>query len=219
MPRAHRDAAWRLARLRQARLYLCTPLRERLGGFVERVLATGVDVVQLRDKHAAREDLAAAAEDLRAVCARHDALLIVNDDPALAAEVDADGVHVGQDDGTVTDARAAVTAHRLVGRSTHGPAQLTAALRTDADYLGVGPVHATPTKEGRPGVGLGPVRDAVARADRPWFVTGGMTPHTIPEVVAAGAERVVVVRALTEADDPVAATAALRAAIAPAPPR
>ncbi len=213
MPRAHRDAAWRLARLRRAQLYLCTPVRDDLEAFVDGVLGAGVDVVQVRDKHAARAAVADAVAAVRPVCARHDALLIVNDDPALAAEADADGVHVGQEDGTVTAARAAVTAHRLVGRSTHGPEELTAALRTDADYLGVGPVHATPTKEGRPGVGLGPVHDAVARADRPWFVTGGMTAETLGEVVAAGARRVVAVRALTEADDPVAAAAALRAAL------
>jgi thiamine-phosphate pyrophosphorylase len=120
-------------------------------------------------------------------------------------------VHVGQDDAPVAEARAVVGTDRIVGRSTHAPADLAAS--TDADYVAVGPVHATPTKPGRPAAGLDYVRHAAAHAPMPWFAIGGIDRSTIGDVVAAGARRVVVVRAIAEAEDPGAATAALLAAL------
>lgn len=210
---ALRDRAWRRARLAEARLYLCTDHRdggEGLAAFLDAVLGAGVDLVQLRDKAADRDTLVAASAVFRVAARRHGALFVLNDDPALAAEVGADGVHVGQDDAPVAVARRAVGPEAIVGLSTHGPSEFDAGLATDADYLAVGPVHATPTKAGRPPIGLGPVRHAAAVAgERPWFVTGAMSIETAPDVLAAGARRLVVVRALTEAEDPATAARAL----------
>lgn len=211
-----RSGAWRRQQLAAARLYLCADRHGPAGGgdlagFLDAVLGAGVDLVQLRDKTADAETLRAAAAVYRAAADRHGALFVLNDDPGLAAEVGADGVHVGQDDAPPAEARALVGPDRLVGLSTHTPDEFDAGLADrDADYLCVGPVHATPTKAGRAAVGLGPVRHAAARAgDRPWFVTGGMAPAKAPEVLAAGGRGLVVVRALTEAADPGAVTAAL----------
>ncbi|MBW3578404.1 MAG: thiamine phosphate synthase [Actinobacteria bacterium] len=209
-----RDGAWRRQRLADARLYLCTPQRDDLEAFLDTVLAAGVDIVQLRDKDAARTALVRAAETLRVTVERHEALFIVNDDPELAVEVGADGVHVGQDDPSPRDAREVVGDQLMIGRSTHDVGQVSRALKEDCDYFAVGPVHATPTKAGRPPAGLAPVRLAAAVArDKPWFAIGGMAPDTVPEVRAAGARRVVVVRAITDAADPGAAVAQLRAAL------
>ena len=212
MTGARRDRAWRLRRLADARVYLCTDGRDARGDlaeFLDAVLGAGVDMVQLRDKDADGDALASAAAVTRAAALRHGALFVLNDDPQLAAAVDADGVHVGQDDAPVRDARGAVGPDRIVGLSTHGDAQFDAGLATHADYLAVGPVTPTPTKPGRAGIGLDPVRHAAAVADRPWFVTGGMAADTVEPVLGAGARRVVVVRAITEAADPAAAAAAV----------
>lgn len=207
-----RDGGWRRDRLARARLYVCTPLRDDLEAFLDAVLGAGVDVAQLRDKHATPDAQRAAAPAFRAACRRHDALFVVNDDPALGAECDADGVHVGQHDPSPAAARATVGPDRIVGLSTHSTAQFDAGLRQDVDYLAIGPVRATPTKQGRPGIGVAPVRHAARVAgDLPWFVTGGMAAATAPEVLAAGARGLVVVRAITHARDPAAATAAIRA--------
>jgi thiamine-phosphate pyrophosphorylase len=192
----------RRVRLASARLYLCTPLRPDLDVFLDAVLSGGVDVVQLRDKQADRAAQRAAAPVFAAAAARHDALFVINDDPDLAAEVGADGIHVGQDDMPPHEVRAIVGPDVLIGRSTHAVAEVDAALGEDCDYFAVGPVEATPTKQGRLGIGLAPLRHAAAVADRPWFVTGGMSPSTVAPVLAAGARRVVVVRALTDAADP-----------------
>lgn len=208
-----RDGAWRRRRLDDARLYLCVDRRAEQGdleGLLDGVLAAGVDMVQLRDKAAARHELRAAAAVFRDAADRHGALFVLNDDPALAADVHADGVHVGQEDAPPAEARMVVGADRLVGRSTHCVDQIDRALVEDCDYFSVGPVHATPTKEGRPPIGLGPLRHAAAVAgDRPWFVTGGMAPDTAGAVLATGARRLVAVRAITEAPDPATAAAAL----------
>jgi thiamine-phosphate pyrophosphorylase len=210
-----RDGAWRRRRLADARLYLCTDRRVERGdleAFLEAVLAAGVDIVQLRDKVADEAALREAAAAFRRCAHRHGVLFVLNDVPELAATVDADGVHVGQEDPAPEAARAVVGAERLVGRSTHSEAQVDRALGEDCDYLAVGPVHPTPTKEGRPGVGLAPLRHAAAVAgDRPWFVTGGMSTDTAPAALQAGARRLVVVRAITEAADPARATAAIAA--------
>ena len=176
-------------------------------------LAGGVDMVQLRDKTASDAELRSAAATLRSLCDAHEALLWVNDRPDLAVELGLDGVHVGQDDEPVEAVRAAVGPDVLVGLSTHSPEQLERALGGEADQLSVGPVWETPTKEGRPAAGLGYVRHAAVRAaGRAWFAIGGIDMDNVREVSEAGAERIVVVRAIRDAADPRAAAAALRAA-------
>jgi thiamine-phosphate pyrophosphorylase len=175
--------------------------------FLSAAVRGGVDIVQLRMKDASDGAILAAAERF----ARHDVLLIINDRPDLAAAAGADGVHVGQDDISVKEARALVGPERLVGLSTHSPEQVDDA--TAADYIGVGPVYATPTKPGRPAVGVELVRYASEHASVPYFAIGGVNAHNLPAVRAAGAERVAVVRALTESEDPEGAARALRAGI------
>lgn len=206
------DRNERLARLQAARLYLVTPLEpggRPLEGVLAAALAGGVDIVQLRAKDAGDGEVLAAAAVARRVCDAAGALLIVNDRPDLVAPARADGVHIGQDDGTIADARAVAGAGVLIGRSTHAPAQLAAAAEEGADYAGVGPIHATPTKAGRAPVGLDYVRHAADAARIPWFAIGGIAAENAGEVVAAGAQRIAVVRAIAEAADPRAAAAGL----------
>ena len=197
----------RRARLRDAHLYLVTePAGEEL---LTAALTGGVDILQLRDKGASDEQILAAAPLFRSLCDRFGALFVVNDRPDLARAAGADGVHVGQEDTPPGEAGGDL----LVGLSTHSPEQFDSGLRSAADYLCAGPVHETPTKEGRPATGLALVRHAASRAPRkPWFAIGGIDTSNVAEVVAAGAERVVVVRAIRDADDPRAAAAALRSA-------
>ncbi|MGZ4268451.1 MAG: thiamine phosphate synthase [Solirubrobacteraceae bacterium] len=202
----------RRARLREARLYLVAD-RDGLARALEGALAGGADVVQLRDKAASDDELLAAARDVRARCHDAGALFVLNDRPDLAAACDADGVHVGQDDDSVAAARAAVGEEAIVGLSTHSIVQARAGARSGADYIAVGPVHATPTKAGRPAIGLEPVRYAAANVALPWFAIGGIDAETVADVVAAGARRVVVVRAIAQAGDPEAATRSLREAV------
>ena len=207
------DGSERRERLHAARLYLVTGARpggRPLAEVVEPALAGGVDLVQLRCKQESDEEILAAAATLRALCDAAGALMIVNDRPDLAVRAGADGVHVGQDDMPVARAREIAGPDLVVGLSTHAPAEIDAA---DADYIGVGPVHATPTKPGRPAVGLDLVRHAAAHAEMPWFAIGGIDPRSVRAVVEAGATRIAVVRAITEADDPGAAARALRAAL------
>ncbi len=199
----------RRERLRQARLYLVSGARG--DEFLRAALRGGVDIVQLRCKDAADEEILAAARRFGALCAEHGALFILNDRPDLALEAGADGVHVGQDDASVAQARKAVGADRLVGLSTHTPAQIDAA--RGVDYIGVGPVHATPTKPGRAAVGTELVRYAAAHARVPFFAIGGITAANAVDVREAGAQRVAVVRALTDADDPERAASALKSAL------
>jgi len=175
-------------------------------------LRGGVDIFQLRDKHAGDDELLRAAAVARRLCSEHGALFIVNDRPDLAVAAGADGVHIGQDDMTIADARAIVGPDLLVGRSTHTPAQIDAS--AGADYIGVGPVHATPTKLGRPAVGLELVSYAVAHGRVPFFPIGGIDAANLADVVGVGATRAAVVRAISEAADPEAAARALRAALA-----
>jgi thiamine-phosphate pyrophosphorylase len=202
----------RRARLDRARLYLVCDL-----GFVHHGLRAsrtgGVDIVQLRDKGADTATLLDVGSDALRLCRDAGALLIVNDRPHLAAELEADGVHVGQDDMPVAKARAIVGDDRLVGLSTHDEEQIDAAADAGADYIGVGPVFATPTKPGRPAVGLGLVSYAARSARMPFFAIGDIRIGTVDAVVAAGATRLAVVRAITEAGDPAAVTHALRAAL------
>jgi thiamine-phosphate pyrophosphorylase len=201
----------RRERLAAARLYLVCDVRD--DAFLDAALAGGVDIVQLRAKAASDAALVEAGRRFAARCAAHDALFILNDRPELVAATGADGVHVGQDDASVAGAREIVGPRRLVGLSTHSPAQIAAAGETDVDYIGVGPVHATPTKPGRPAVGVELVRHAAAHARPPFFAIGGVDGETLTAVRDAGATRVAVVRAITEAPDPRAAAAALRATL------
>ena len=198
-------------RLAQARLYLVCDVQP--DKFVAAALDGGVDVVQLRCKSGSDAEVVSAAERFVAVCRAHDALFIVNDRPDLAVAVDADGVHVGQDDVAVTEARALVGPERIVGLSTHSPEQIDAAAETGVDYIGVGPVHATPTKPGRPAVGVELVSYAAAHASVPFFAIGGINPSNVDAVVDAGAERIVVVRALTESANPSLTASVLRTAL------
>lgn len=195
----------RLTRLAEARLYLVCPVMP--DEFLHAALSGGVDIVQLRAKDAPDSEVLSAARRFAAIAAEHDALLIVNDRPDLAAQAGADGVHVGQDDVAVARAREIVGPERIVGLSTHTPAQVDAA--DGVDYIGVGPVNATPTKPGRPAVGLELVRYASAHARVPFFAIGGIGPSNVAAVRAAGAERVAVVRAIVDAVDVEAATRAL----------
>jgi thiamine-phosphate pyrophosphorylase len=196
-------------RLAGARLYLIgdTHALERV---LPAALAGGVGVVQLRN---ARQPVAPDdALALRNRCREAGALFIVNNDPALAAEIDADGVHVGQDDVTVAAARAIVGPGRLVGLSTHSVEQIETA--AGADYIGVGPVWATPTKPGYAPVGLELIRYAAEHASVPFFAIGGIDATNAGTVFAAGAQRIAVVRAIANAADPeLAARALLEAAI------
>jgi len=188
----------RRARLAQARLYFIADA-SAVGEVLRGALAGGVDLFQLREKRLGDAALLRAADAARELCAQAGALFILNDRPDCAVSADADGVHVGQDDASVAAARRIVGPDRLVGLSTHSPEQVDAA--EGADYLGVGPVHATPTKAGRPAVGVDLVRYAAAHARVPWFAIGGLNASNVPAVVAAGARRVSVVRAIAEADD------------------
>src|SRR5437763_3849771 len=165
----------------------------------------------LREKSAPDAAVIEAGKRLRAVCDEHGALLIVNDRPDLALASGADGVHVGQDDMALDEARTLVGDDLIVGVSTHSPEQLDAALDSAADYLGVGPVYSTPTKPGREPVGLELVRYAASHASaKPWFAIGGIDPGNARAVADAGATRIAVVRAIRDADDPRAAAAALK---------
>ncbi|HEX8647671.1 MAG TPA: thiamine phosphate synthase [Thermoleophilaceae bacterium] len=197
--------------LRRASLYLI--LETGAIDVVEPALEGGADVIQLRDKQAPDGAVVAAGRELAALCRSHGALLFVNDRPDLALECGADGVHVGQDDARVEEVRELAQDRLLVGVSTHSPDQVAAAEESGADYFAVGPVFETPTKPGRPAVGLELVRHAAARAAKPWFAIGGIDSRNASEVVAAGARRLAVVRAIRDAADPRAAAAELRAAL------
>jgi thiamine-phosphate pyrophosphorylase len=211
-----------------------------IAGLMRAAIAGGVDIVQVRDKHLSDEELLAIAHAARALCERLGALLIVNDRPVVALEAGADGVHVGQDDMPVAEVRALVGSEMLIGLSTHTPQEIDAAAGSapgaeapsvesesgpsfprsglphrDAwpsrpDYIGVGPVHETPTKPGRQAVGLDLVRYATAHAPVPFFAIGGLDAENLAETIDAGARRAVVLRAIADADDPQRAARVLR---------
>jgi thiamine-phosphate pyrophosphorylase len=201
-------------RLRRARLYLVVEAAAE--HVLPAALRGGVDMVQLRDKELSDDSLLEAAARFRAICAEHGALFWLNDRPDLALAAGADGVHVGQDDEPPEAVRERVGPDLLIGLSTHSPEQFDAALGSEADQLSVGPVWETPTKAGRPATGLDYVRHAAARGgSRPWFAIGGIDATNIGEVVAAGAGRVVVLRAIRDAGDPEAAARRLRSSLPP----
>ncbi|MGZ4519390.1 MAG: thiamine phosphate synthase [Mycobacteriaceae bacterium] len=215
-------------RLQAARLYLCTDARREhgdLADFAEAVLSGGVDIIQLRDKGSAgerslgpleaRSELAALAV-LAAACRRHGALLAVNDRADLALTAGADILHLGQDDLPVPLARRIVGDEMIIGRSTHDAVQAAdAAVEPGVDYFATGPCWPTPTKPGRDAPGLDLVRRTAAAApERPWFAIGGVDAVRLPQVLDAGARRVVVVRAITAATDPQRAAHELAQALA-----
>jgi thiamine-phosphate pyrophosphorylase len=211
----------RRERLRTARLYFVCDARPNGADpepLLRAALGGGVDVVQLREKQLGRAEIERAASTFRRMADNYSALFIVNDDPDLARIVNADGVHVGQDDASVEEARAALGADAIVGQSTHSEEQIAAAEGRDIDYFAVGPVWETPTKPGRPAVGLELVTHAAERAraagadQKPFFAIGGIGPLNAGEVVAAGAQRLCVVRAIRDAPHPEVAAEALRRA-------
>jgi thiamine-phosphate pyrophosphorylase len=191
-----------------SRLYLITGVRPDLADFLEAAVRGGVDIVQIREKELADGELLPRLQEARDVTRGLGVPLVVNDRPDLAVLCEADFVHVGQDDLPAAAARSFGVG---VGQSTHAPAEIDAAR---ADYIGVGPVHATPTKEGRPAVGLELVRYAASHARQPWFAIGGIDETNVPGVVAAGATRIAVVRAIGDAADPERAARTLREALA-----
>jgi thiamine-phosphate pyrophosphorylase len=209
----------RRARLAAARLYLvcdANPGGRALPEVIRPAIAGGVDVVQLREKELGDEELVAVANAAHALCERLGALLIVNDRPLVARESGADGLHVGQDDMAVAEARTIVGQDLLIGLSTHAPGEIDAAQpaaedgRPLIDYIGVGPVHETPTKAGRPAVGVQLVEYAAEHAAVPFFAIGGLDASNLGDVLDAGATRIVVLRAIADAEDPQAAAEALR---------
>jgi thiamine-phosphate pyrophosphorylase len=200
--------------LSDSRLYLVSgahPGGRPLADVLRPALAEGVDIFQLREKGMPDDLVLRHAEVARRLCEEAGAVFVLNDRPDLVAAAGADGVHVGQDDMPVDEARAIVGRDRIVGLSTHSIEQVDAALEADVDYFAVGPVHPTPTKQGRPAIGLEPIRHAARVAgDRPWFAIGGIDEDTVRDVLDAGARRVVVVRAIADAEHPARATRTLR---------
>lgn len=213
----------RRARLAAARLYLVcdsAPGGRELREVLRQAITGGVDIVQLRDKLLDDEELLDVAQKSAALCRELGALFIVNDRPAVAAEAGADGVHVGQDDMPVARVRELLGADMLIGLSTHAPAEIDAVGYGEAatnaptrapaagdnprgvDYIGVGPVYATPTKPGRAGTGLELIRHAAIHAQLPFFAIGGIHAGNLQDVVAAGARRVAVLRAIADAAEP-----------------
>lgn len=215
-----------MQRLQRASLYLCTDARRERGDlaeFADAALAGGVDLIQLRDKGSAgekqfgpleaRQELE-ALEILADAARRHGALLAVNDRADIALAAGADVLHLGQDDLPLSAARGIIGGRPIIGRSTHDAAQMAVAIEETVDYFCVGPCWPTPTKPGRSAPGVDLVRATAARNTRkPWFAIGGIDMERLPEVLAAGARRVVVVRAITGADDPKAAAEELKSAL------
>jgi thiamine-phosphate pyrophosphorylase len=189
-------------KLQQSYLYLVTSPVENLFNVVEAALEGGLTLVQYRDKNADDLTRLQTAERLRQLCHRYNALFIMNDRVDLALAVDADGVHLGQDDVPIAFARQLLGSQRIIGRSTKNSTEMERAIAEGADYIGVGPVYETPTKAGRAAAGLDYVHHAVKTATIPWFAIGGINAENLADVLSAGAERVAVVRAIIEAEQP-----------------
>jgi thiamine-phosphate pyrophosphorylase len=212
------DGPLRRERLRTARLYFVCDARPQtdLEGLLRAALTGGADIVQLREKELGRAEIERAAGTFRRVADNFSALFILNDDPELARICDADGVHVGQDDVSAERAREVLGPDAIVGLSTHSTEQLATSAGRPVDYVSVGPIWETPTKEGRPGVGLELIEHAAANSPHPFFAIGGIDTGNAEQVVKAGAERLCVVRAIRDAADPAAAATELRQAFADA---
>jgi thiamine-phosphate pyrophosphorylase len=202
-------------RLDFARLYfVCEP--NPGGGDPEQLLRAalngGAGLVQLRDKEHGKRTYN-AGQTFRRLADTYGALFIVNDEPGLARELRADGVHVGQDDLDAAEVRRALGPEAIIGLSTHSEEQIDAAQEAGVDYISVGPVWETPTKPGRPAVGLELVGYAAQHSRLPFFAIGGIDPGNAAEVVGAGAGRICVVRAIREAEDPMAVASKLRSIV------
>jgi len=207
----------RRERLRTARLYfVCDahPRGEDPEPLLQAALTGGADIVQLREKSLPRRETELAGLTFRRLCDTFSALFIVNDDPDLARACKADGVHVGQDDLPVEEVREALGADAIVGLSTHSEEQMAASAERPVDYVSAGPIWETPTKQGRPGVGLELISHAAERAPHPFFAIGGIDTSNAEQVVRAGARRLCVVRAIRDAEDPAAVATELRQAFA-----
>jgi thiamine-phosphate pyrophosphorylase len=212
------DGPLRRERLRTARLYFVCDARPQtdLERLLRAALTGGADIVQLREKELGRAEIERAAGTFRRVADTFSALFILNDDPELARICDADGVHVGQDDVSAERARELLGPDAIVGLSTHSTEQLAASAGRPVDYVSVGPIWETPTKDGRPGVGVELIEHAAANAPHPFFAIGGIDTGNAGQVVKAGAERLCVVRAIRDAADPAAAATELRQSFAKA---
>ncbi|MGN6202687.1 MAG: thiamine phosphate synthase [Solirubrobacterales bacterium] len=210
------DGPLRRERLRTARLYFVCEARPQtdLESLLRAALTGGADIVQLREKELGRGEIERAAATFRRVADTFRALFVLNDDPELARACDADGVHVGQDDISAEQARELLGEDAIVGLSTHSEEQIAASAGRPVDYISVGPIWETPTKEGRPAVGLDLIRHAAKNAPHPFFAIGGIDTGNAGEVVEAGAQRLCVVRALRDAADPAATATELRQAFA-----
>ena len=191
-------------------LYLCVAHRDDLAAFLPAVLRGGVDVVQLREKDLGHDVQIADARIMLSICREFDVPFIMNDSPELALAVGAYGVHVGQEDVSVSHCRDVLGPEAVVGLSTHSTSEFDGALDQTATYFSAGPIVATPTKPGREGTGISYAIASQARSDRPVFVTGGVNAQNVAELVGAGLRHFVVVRALTEASDPEAAARRIR---------
>ncbi len=203
------SAQQRQHQLMQARTYLVTAPVPDLLGTVEAALKGGIAIVQYREKTADDDERLRIAQQMKALCHRYGALFIVNDRVDIAAAAEADGVHLGQHDLPMAAARKILGPDKLVGRSTTHPEELKRALNEGADYIGVGPVHETPTKPGKAASGDDYVRYAAQHATMPWFTIGGLNADNLAPTLAAGATRVAVVRALMQAEDPAAVARSL----------
>jgi thiamine-phosphate pyrophosphorylase len=209
--------ALRRERLRNARLYfICdaNPNGEDPESLLRAALDGGVDLVQLREKSGDVRLIERAAQTFRRVCDTYGVPFIINDDPELAVSCRADGVHIGQDDIAVEEARRIVGNDMLIGLSTHTPEQISAAIEQKPDQVSVGPVWETPTKQGRPAVGLELIRHAASHTSLPFFAIGGIDLDNVGEVLQAGARRICVVRAIRDASDPAAVAGAFRRSFA-----
>jgi thiamine-phosphate pyrophosphorylase len=212
------DGPLRRERLRTARLYFVCDAQPPgdLEALLRGALGGGADIVQLREKELGLAEIERAAGTFRRVADTFSALFIVNDDPELARALDADGVHVGQDDIGAEQARELLGPSAIVGLSTHSEEQIAASADRPVDYISVGPIWETPTKAGRPAVGLELIRHAAEQAPHPFFAIGGIDAGNAAEVVQAGAQRLCAVRAIRDAADAAAAATALRQAFAAA---
>jgi thiamine-phosphate pyrophosphorylase len=199
----------RYQKLLRSPLYLVTSPSERLFAIVEAALQSGLTLIQYRDKSAEDSVRLHEAQKLSQLCHQYGALLILNDRVDLALAVDADGVHLGQQDIPIALARQLLGPQRLIGRSTTSPEEMQRAIQEGADYIGVGPVYETPTKAGKPAAGLQYIRYAAEKASIPWFAIGGIDQHNLSDVLAAGAQQVAVVRAIMQAEEPALATQSL----------
>jgi thiamine-phosphate diphosphorylase len=209
----------RRQRLQWARVYFVCEARPRgedPEALLNAVMAAGAGMVELRDREQPRNVIERSGRTFRRLADTYGALFIVNDDPHLAVELRADGVHVGQEDIAPAEARKVVGPDAIIGLSTHSRQQIEAASEEPVDYISVGPIWETPTKQGRPATGLDLIRTAAEVSTKPWFAIGGIGAANVGEVIDAGAERLCIVRAIRDAEDPRAATQVLFEAVDPA---